>query len=497
MRHGNLSAMRPRAARLCGWIQLLSGAAVFAVIVHRAATRVVWIDEAFTFNKFVHPPLADAFRFYDANNHLLFTLLARASVALLPPGEFALRLPAVLGAALRLAATALAVRRLLRRPVLAAAAFLLLILHPMTLEYMHSARGYSLALGFWLLAVALAAGGLERAPFSFPRALGLGALLGLSFSAHAAFAIPAAAAGVALLVVRLAARERAAWRETAGLAAGAALTGLPAALYLLLKAGRSNFYFGNATLAGSLQGLVDKGLYFIPTPVNTPGTAWGYWLWISVQELSPAVLSVLIVAGGALAIAGLRRIPARSCKPELFTAAMSGACLAAVVALHHILQLPYPEERTGLYLIPLAVIGACQGCQWLLDGGWLRRAAAAVPAVFAGVYLLHFAFCLPVTWQNDAKFSAGDRALVEAIARQPRGEGARTLGGNWLLCEGVNYYRTLLGLHWLRPMDRSGPEGGFDFYVLLEEDLPVVQRKNLRILFRHPLAGSYLAIPQR
>ena len=489
--------MRATAGPLCRWIQLLSGAAVFAVILYRALTRAIWIDEAFTYNLFVSPPLAEAFKHYDANNHLLFTLLARLSTAVLPPGEFALRLPAILGAALCLAATALAANRLLRRPALATIAFALLILHPLTLEYMHSARGYSLALGFWLMAVAVAAGRLEQGPLSFRRALAAGALLGVSFSANATFAVPAAALVLALLTVRVPWRNSAAWRELLRFAAGAVLCALPAAVYLLSKSDRSNFYFGAGSLREGLSSLMAKGLYFTFTPLNKPDTVWGQWLWFFVQEYSWMLLSLLILGASLLGVAGLRRASGPARRAGLFAAAILAACLAALVLLHRLFKMPYPEERTGLYLIPLAVIGACQGCQWLLDGGWLRRAAAAVPAVFAGVYLLHFAFCLPVTWHSHAKFDAGDRALVEAIARQPRGEGARTLGGNWLLCEGVNYYRTLLGLHWLRPMDRSGPEGGFDFYVLLEEDLPVVQRKNLRILFRHPLAGSYLAIPQR
>lgn len=496
--------MSSRAARICGWLQASLGATVFAVICYRAVTRAIWIDEAFTYNLFVAPPFLEAFSLYDANNHLLFTLLARVSVAVLPAGEFALRLPAVLASLLCLAGAALAANRLIRSPLLAFAAFAILALHPLTLEYMHSARGYSLALGLWLLALALAAKRMRGAPSGFLHGGAGGALLGLAFSANATYVVPGAALLVALWVSRPPTSRTGAEREAAGWAAGAFATGLPAAVYLFLIANRENFYTGEATLRASLAGLVQKGLYFAPTPLSTPGTEWGHWVWFFVQEYGWAPLSILILASFARGVIAL--LPARrgartgddaQGQKALFASTAFAVCLLAIVGLNRALQLPFPHERTGLYLIPLAVICFMQGVEWLLEGGWLRRAAAMIPAAYVAVMAAHFACCLPVTWHSHAKFDTGSRAMMEFLARQPHGGGKARIGGAWLLCESVNYYRSILGLDWLEPMQRDGPEGEYDFYALLEEDLPVARRKGLRIVFHHPLAGSYLAAPQR
>lgn len=496
--------MSSRTVRICQWLQAGLGTAVFALVCHRAATRAIWIDEAFTYNLFVAPPFPEAFSLYDANNHLLFTLLARVSVALLPAGEFALRLPAVLASLLCLAGAALAANRLIRSPLLALAAYCILALHPLTLEYMHSARGYSLALGFWLLALAVAARQMRGDCSSFGRAAAAGALLGLAFSANATFVVPGAALLAALWLLRLATKRVGAAREFAGWAAGALAAGLPVAVYIRLMANRGNFYFGEETLRGSLAGLVQKGLYFIPAPVHRPGTELGQWAWYYVQEYGWALLSVLVLASFARGvIAVLRALRGAQLADDgggqaaLFAAAAFATCLTLVTVLNWLFQLPFPQERTGLYLIPLGVICFFQGLEWLLEGGWPGRAAAAIPAAYTAVMAVHFAYCLPVTWHSHAKFDAGSRAMMEAVAREPRGEGKATIGGAWLLCEGVNYYRSILGLEWLEPMQRTGPEGDFDYYALLDEDLPVAQRKGLRIIFHHPLAGSYLAVPQR
>ena len=64
------------SARLT-WL-LLGG--VFAVNIYRAATQGVTIDEAFTYQHFVAPPLAQVMTSYDVNHHVLNSLLAAVTV---------------------------------------------------------------------------------------------------------------------------------------------------------------------------------------------------------------------------------------------------------------------------------------------------------------------------------------------------------------------------------------------------------------------------------
>ena len=68
--------------------------ALFAANVYRAATQSITTDEGLTYNLFVHPQLKDTLHIYDANNHVLNTLLTKVSLTVLRLSEISLRLRA-------------------------------------------------------------------------------------------------------------------------------------------------------------------------------------------------------------------------------------------------------------------------------------------------------------------------------------------------------------------------------------------------------------------
>src|SRR5215211_593620 len=76
-------------------VALLAG--LFVANVYRAATQSLTIDEAFTYQLYLAKNLRAILTDYDANNHVLFTLLAKISVSLFGTSEFAIRLPTLLG----------------------------------------------------------------------------------------------------------------------------------------------------------------------------------------------------------------------------------------------------------------------------------------------------------------------------------------------------------------------------------------------------------------
>ena len=47
--------------------------AVVGLNIYRAASQSITVDEAFTYNEFVAPPLLKTLASYDANNHILFS----------------------------------------------------------------------------------------------------------------------------------------------------------------------------------------------------------------------------------------------------------------------------------------------------------------------------------------------------------------------------------------------------------------------------------------
>lgn len=114
---------------------------VLATNVYRAATQSFTTDEALTANLYVDAPFRDVLTNYDASNHVLHTLLMRASAAALGAWELPLRMPSLLGGASYLAAAFLLAKRLLGRGPLFLLAFATLSLNPFVLDFLSAARG--------------------------------------------------------------------------------------------------------------------------------------------------------------------------------------------------------------------------------------------------------------------------------------------------------------------------------------------------------------------
>ena len=127
--------------------------ALLGVNVWRAATQPVTHDEAMTWRDYVAGPWSDFFGRYEANHHVLHTLLCRISVGLFGSSELALRVGGLAAGLLYLVAVRALCRRLFAAPALALTMQALLSLNPFVLDYLSLARGYGLALGLQVAAL--------------------------------------------------------------------------------------------------------------------------------------------------------------------------------------------------------------------------------------------------------------------------------------------------------------------------------------------------------
>lgn len=467
--------------------EILLAGGLSALLVHRAATRAITIDEAFTWNRFVDPPFAESFASYDANNHLLFTLLARLSAALLPDTELTFRLFALLGGIATLFLAALLAGRLTQRPLLRLTAFALIGGHPLLLDYLCAARGYALALAFLLAAWLLLTDSLGPAAPSPRRLAAAGVLLGLAFSANASYAIPAAALAAAWTALRL----RAPWRDALPLAAALALTSLPAALYLVHHAALGNFYDGTPLLRDGILSLINTALLDVPTPLNHPRAETGMWAWYLAFHHGWRLFAATALLS-LLAVLPRRRWPLS--RPAALTIAATVLSLALLLALHSALNLVYPVRRTALFLLPMLVFCFVLGLEWL----WSLRPAARLltlaPALLIAFLLAQFSLCLPTPYYLDYRFDAGTRDLLAFIDHHRAGRAPVSLGAHWLLTESLNYYRDIRHATWFAPVTRRGIEGAYDYYTLLPEDGEKARQMGLERLYSHPVAESAVAV---
>lgn len=347
--------------------RIARGAALLAISLAwlwhaaRAALCSATTDEAFTALDFAGKPWLDMLAYYDANNHVLHTILVKLSLDALGWNVVALRLPVLLAGLLY----SLMVWRLGRRwfgDTLPMAAFCAAAawVAPVA-EYFSLARGYGLAVAFYAWALFEAD---HEDTARWPR---ISFALGLSIASNLVFVVPAVALAAVLL-----ARSRA-WREVRSLAAPGAVAALVLLALPLSRAEAANFYFGAATWSESLRSLFE---------------------WPGLPNTSLLLAALLPL----LALAALGHPPSRL----LALTALLSAALAALLGAGGV---PWPRGRTGVYLSFLIF---CAAVRWALQ--WPRLSWLVL--LVAPVSWLAMPLRSHPEWPGDATA----RATVERIA---------------------------------------------------------------------------------
>ena len=176
---------------------LLPGTALFALVwaLARACVQSITIDEADTYLAWVARPNPSHWE-AASNNHVLNSLLIRLFTSIFGLSHLTVRAPALLGAAIYIAAAYLLCAKLtpalpLRWPLLVC-----LVYNPFVFDHMVAARGYALALGFLMAALVIAA--YRKAEPATCAACSI--CLSLSFAANFSFAFVDLAAMLAILI---------------------------------------------------------------------------------------------------------------------------------------------------------------------------------------------------------------------------------------------------------------------------------------------------------
>jgi hypothetical protein len=460
------------------WVIL---AAVLSLNGYRAVTQSLTVDEAFTYKVFVAAPWEEARQHVDPNNHVLNTLLEKISVGWWGPSEWAIRAPSLFGGAIYMTASLFLVQLLFGSGWRSVPVFCAMILNPIVLDYMSAARGYSLALGF-LFSVLLGmvwiclkpAGKILNACLHGT----VGVAMGLSVSANLTFAIPCGAAMVVWLIFIHTRDSEETWLGAGLTLAAAGLTFGELMFGTFEGANVATFSLGEASFARSIQVLFLRSFQF-------PTVAGGNVL----PPLLALVTGPLVVACLAAVVVSIRRAGLL-----LFPLTLAGS-VAALVALHLAVGLPYPYERTGIYLLPLMTLTVACG----MEVGWKILSRSAL--LFLWLITVQYVLELKSGWYEEWRFDAGTRRAIEALKgfhaddrSVTVGAASRRLGISWVYQDSVSYYARLWHMNWLAPPTRDDPrEADFDFYYLRDEDQSLLAQRGLVILYRDPISNAVLA----
>jgi hypothetical protein len=499
--------------RLAGLVLV---AAVLAVNIYRAAHQSITIDEAFTYDLYIVNPFNWILTQYNANNHVLHTLLCRFSVQALGLSELSMRLPSLLGGLLYLIFVYKLCRHLFKTWWTFLLAMAALTLNPFIMDYLSIARGYGMALGLFMAALYLDIRFLDDPwkPARFDRAGAAAILLGLSISANLVFLFPAIAlAGTLSVVLAADVKQTRSWKERLSWIADRIWLRMaaPAVFFLaipLAHAASDAFGFGTDSLRRTLWTVVTRSLfhqYDVWTYGSTPPIAVRT-VDITTDWVVPLGLVVLLVTLAPVCWNWLReRDLQRLSKLEracALTVAVPAICALMVTAAHVLHGTYYPSDRTALYLAVLLTLA------WIL----LIERALARPGIYPALGLLAgapiaiaivlFLRGFTTSFYYEWRYDAGSKRAFQFLHQQALQSHNRFSGANpmkvevdWKSSYTFNFYRNMYHADWMaRVVRRPAPEADADYYVLLPEDQEAARKLGLRMLYRDPVSRQEVSV---
>ena len=435
---------------------LLLLALVFAANAYRAATQGITIDEAYTYTHFVSPPLWKVMTTYDGNHHVLNSLLAKLTCALFGVSEFTLRMPSLAGGLLYLLAARAIVLSVFGTEW-AIAAFGLLSLNPFVLDYSIAARGYGLALGFWMSALWF------FLQCQWPRA---GISLGLALASNLTFLLPVAALGGMALVeiqpkhfgrfVRLV--------IVPALLLAAGFWAMP-----LSRATPDQFYYSVPLMRTAVTSFINLSLGRIERDV----------LWVIRACVS---LGILVLAGSLAACIAVVRNRRRSGLERLIL--LNGgamlACFAMTWLAHIAFGFGYPFTRTGVYWPVMLSLAGVALVERFVRFRVLRWSALLLAALCIGQFVREFD---PRSF-DEWKFDAGSKRIARFLLKE-YGRGKVRVAVDQNLSHSLLFYRNRSGALWDLAIE-PGDTG--QVYVLL----PDHYRTDLKLLYRDSVSEAVI-----
>ncbi len=434
----------------------LTAMAAMALVVFRAWTQSISIDEANNYILFV----AGDQPFHWAGsvvNHVLNTALMRLATRLFDLSELTARLPALVGAAFYISACYRYCKRLEGGLLLRWLALVCFVFSPFILDYLVVARGYGLALGFLMTA-------LVADPKKLSGCVAISTCLGLCFAANFAFAFTCAAAMALLFVTS--------WRE-------------------------SEIAKGKLIVAYALPALLTVWIVSLPNMLHYPRAELFYGAHSLVETFESLLVSQLghhslrlYLPIGLIALAGL--VGTRGRLPQA-TILFGGAfvCAAAMhFVAHHALGLLYPMDRTGVFFVPLA-FGAMAATA-AVSGGWLRIAQVAALGFAA---ILNFAF-LRVDQFEEWNFNKDTARLYSKLVCLHSRDKVERIASGWPFIATTNFYRLVYPGELPQVLDSTTVNPAAEVYLMdITLNKPQLDAEKLVTIWRSKASEAVIAVP--
>jgi len=488
---------RDRGALLCLAI------AALCVVVARACLQSITLDEADSFLQYSRNPQPSHW-WPVSDNHVLNSVLMRLTTTIFGVSNLTVRLPAILGAIIYIGSALYLSLLVVNRSLLQLLLFTCLVYNPMILDYLVAARGYSLAIGFFLAAVAVIAGAMRNTGHEVKllrECAWVSILLALSCSANFSYAI---ANAVTLTIFFLLAVRRNNLGSSESIRLGAA-TYLPGLLVGFILCGsvvwnwpKGELYFGSKQMSEMWSGFASGSFDDLNPNLINPLLLRGL---LPIKRLGPWVVAF---AGLFLfAQMEINRWRNRDAKSESLGNFVRLAALvsAATLLLHwlafKIVHIPLPKDRTGLFFVPLWTLALVGSLAFPLRPGrveFARRCGVAVLALTA----FYFIGCLRLGYFKEWRFDSDTKTLYWIMSDLHQRCGIQRFGIDWRYHLPLNFYRENYGASSLKEFSGSTsgelPPDRDAYAIFLPTSQEFIRQQKLQVIYHNDESDAAVAI---
>ena len=476
---------------------LLIGTGVFAMLwtLARACVQSVTIDEADTYLSYASPAGPTHWS-PSANNQVLNSLLMRLTTSIFGPSALTLRIPALIGAALYIAAAYCLVRLLTPRRTLQWAVFVCLTCSPFVMDYLVAARGYGMASAFLLWMVVLAARFQARDPERRKAELWRTCVLisvcgALCICANFSFAIADALTALGLFL----------WicREHRGqygkILAGFTLPGLAVGYFIagsiLLNWPKGQFIWGADSLLKTIASVVRDSLFEPNDYLLHPRL---YHHFVHFGPFLYPTLAAFVLWRVVMLVLGKQPSP---------LVIVCGIALLLALACHEFLFVAYgvllPLDRTALWILLLFLVTAGALAAAPLPSAVGRISGKALTAILVLIACYNLG-CLRLTYFDEWKWDSAMKEVYSVLAYYNHTYGLTKVSTNWRYVAALNCYRAMSGKETLDPMPGAPtvvnfyPPGyqAYVFYYSWDEGF--YKKEGLKLVYHDRLSDAAVAI---
>jgi hypothetical protein len=429
-------------------------------IVARAALVPITYDEAATFFHYVrHGTFLPGDAHWDANNHILNSALTIVSNRLFGDGEFALRLPNVLGGLLFLLCS-LRLSTLLSDRYLRWTLLLALIGSRFVIEFFSLSRGYGLSLGLMMLALyAMYRWMTDHRPAHLFVAI---LSMQLATLANLSLLITDLLMLVWAVMWTVTQKDWLSWQGAVTMLFGFMSIGLFAKLGFDLK-DRGLLYYGvgDSLYEATVRPLLELGA--------APFGTLAHWVMPIVAATMAFCLARTLRAMAA----------ARTLVSQAFFVFLLIGGVIAIVMMHHLLGVNYPKDRVAVHFLLLFTVAAVFLVDALSDGGRVPVRLGLLPLMLLPIsFTVSLNTTHSVLWHRDASAKVFYDEL-HRIALE-NGQTSTVAGYRMRLLPFCYYNYRNGGL--LSPVQAEGYQGDVaDFQIVFLEDGIVPNNYEMRM----------------